>query len=509
MKKQRNDMYENNRTIKFMYNSLSTVIYQIVVMLVGFITPRVMLYYYGSEINGLTSSISQFISYFSLVEAGLAGAAVYSLYKPLAKKNNKEISGIVVAVKKFYNQSGVIFVILVLALSIIYPLFIKSESLTFGLITILIIVLGAKGTLELFSLAKYRAILTADQKTYVISITSTIYVILNAIIIVVMSALKFNIVLVNFVSIFALFIRSILLNYYVKKHYAIDYTEEPNFKALDKRWDAFYLQVLGVVQTGAPIVLATVFTNIKIVSIYSIYNMVISGINGVLGIFSTGLSATFGDLLARKEIKKFQQAYSEFEYVYYIIISIIYSVSFIMIMPFIRIYTQEINDINYYLPTFGFVMVLNGLLYNIKTPQGMLVISAGLYRETRLQSTIQALIIIVFGCILAPKFGLNGIVIASCLSNLYRTIDLLYFVEKNITHISKITTIKRFIRMFINIVLVSCICIKLDIEVYTLTQWILSAIVITVIASIVIVISNLLLEKKQILNIYRRIRSII
>ena len=288
MKKERNDMYENNRTIKFMYNSLSTVIYQIVVMLVGFITPRVMLYYYGSEINGLTSSISQFISYFSLVEAGLAGAAVYSLYKPLAKKNNKEISGIVVAVKKFYNQSGVIFVILVLALSIIYPLFIKSESLTFGLTTILIIVLGAKGTLELFSLAKYRAILTADQKTYVISITSTIYVILNAIIIVVMSALKFNIVLVNFVSIFALFIRSILLNYYVKKHYAIDYTEEPNLKALDKRWDAFYLQVLGVVQTGAPIVLATIFTNIKIVSIYSIYNMVISGINGVLGIFSTG-----------------------------------------------------------------------------------------------------------------------------------------------------------------------------------------------------------------------------
>ena len=137
-------MYENNRTIKFMYNSLSTVIYQIVVMLVGFITPRVMLYYYGSEINGLTSSISQFISYFSLVEAGLAGAAVYSLYKPLAKKNNKEISGIVVAVKKFYNQSGVIFVILVLALSIIYPLFIKSESLTFGLTTILIIVLGGK-----------------------------------------------------------------------------------------------------------------------------------------------------------------------------------------------------------------------------------------------------------------------------------------------------------------------------------------------------------------------------
>ena len=38
--------------------------------------------------------------------------------------------------------------------------------------------------------------------------------------------------------------------------------------------------------------------------------------------------------------------------------------------------------------------------YNIKTPQGMLVISAGLYKETRIQTITQALIIVVLGVIL-------------------------------------------------------------------------------------------------------------
>ena len=72
-----------------MYNSMATAIYQVIVMLAGFVTPRILLQFYGSEMNGLVSSINQFITYFSLVEAGIAGAAVYSLYKPLAEKDKE------------------------------------------------------------------------------------------------------------------------------------------------------------------------------------------------------------------------------------------------------------------------------------------------------------------------------------------------------------------------------------------------------------------------------------
>ena len=79
------------RTEKFLKNSASTALLQVITMLSGFIIPRVMLDIYGSEINGLISSITQFINYFMLVEAGLSAAVVYSLYKPLAEKDYTKI----------------------------------------------------------------------------------------------------------------------------------------------------------------------------------------------------------------------------------------------------------------------------------------------------------------------------------------------------------------------------------------------------------------------------------
>lgn len=107
---------------KFMLNSVTTALLQVVTMIAGFITPRFMLTAYGSEINGLISSILQFISYFNLVEAGLSSAAVYSLYKPIAEKDYNRINRIVVAAKHFYVKSGFIFVGLVVILAICYPL---------------------------------------------------------------------------------------------------------------------------------------------------------------------------------------------------------------------------------------------------------------------------------------------------------------------------------------------------------------------------------------------------
>lgn len=71
---------EIGRTKKFIYSSFATALYQIIIMFSGFLVPRFMLVSYGSELNGLVSSITQFITYFSLVEAGIAAAAVYSLY---------------------------------------------------------------------------------------------------------------------------------------------------------------------------------------------------------------------------------------------------------------------------------------------------------------------------------------------------------------------------------------------------------------------------------------------
>ena len=498
-----------NRTKKFVYNSTATAIHQLITMIVGFITPRIMLSIYGSEINGLVTSVAQFISYFNLVEAGLSSAAVYALYAPLAQNNHSEINSVVTAAKRFYTQTGVAFVALTIGLSVAYPIFLKSDLLSPVYIGILVLILGVNGALEFFTLAKYRVLLTADQKTYILSALSIVHILIQTVLIVVMANFRVHIVLVRFIVLFSVFIRSLLLLSFCKKNYPfLDFHVTPNTSALNKRWDALNLQILGVVQNGAPVLLLTLFLkNLKLVSVYSVFNMVIAGISGVLGIFISGLSSSFGDIIARKDLPLLQKTYKEFEFAYYFLITVIYSITFITIMPFIRIYTRNITDVQYDLPVIGFLFVLNGLLYNVKTPQGMLVISAGLFKETKMQTTIQTLIAVVLGGVLVFFWGIAGVLIGAIASNLYRDIDLLYFVTKNVTKTSVKHTANRIIRIFICTIITITPFFFIQYTLSTFLEWFIFAAIAGVYALLVTFVVNAIFDKNDAISILARFKS--
>ena len=51
------------------WNLVSSLIFQFVNLLAGVLIPRYIIIYYGSEVNGLINSLTQFLSYISLTEA--------------------------------------------------------------------------------------------------------------------------------------------------------------------------------------------------------------------------------------------------------------------------------------------------------------------------------------------------------------------------------------------------------------------------------------------------------
>lgn len=485
-----------SRTKKFIKNTITTALLNIITMISGFILPKIMLSVYGSEVNGLVTSITQLIAYLTLVEAGLSGATVYSLYKPLADNDEYGINRVLAAAKNFYYRTGYLFLGLIVGIAFIYPLFIKTNLLTYKEIVLLFIILGVNGVLEFFTLAKYRALLTADQKTYIISLASIVQVLINLVIIFTLSYCGVSIVTVRFIAILAIFIRTFLLWGYCKKKYLyLDFTVEPNNFSMEKRWDALYMQVIGIVHTGAPILIATIFLTLNDVSIYSIYYTVINGVNSLLSIFSSGLAATFGDIIARGEKEKFKQIFTQFEYIYYIILTIVYSIMSVSYIPFIRIYTEG-ADINYLFPTLAFLMTLNGYFYNLKTPFGMLTISTGKYKESRIQITLQALIQIGCGVIFAKIWGVNGIVIAALFSNIYRDIDFIFFAPKHLTNYTFKSSLFMWIRSFciilFNIIILSIIP-TMFITGYI--SWMIYTIIIGVISTILTISINAIFDR--------------
>ena len=499
-----------SRTKSFIYNAVAAALLQIATVVAGFIVPRIMLVIYGSEINGLVTSITQFIAYFNLVEAGLAGAAVYALYKPLADEEHKSINAVLSATNRFYILSGYIFVALTLGLAIIYPAFVRTSMLSPLSVSLLVLILGVSGALEFFTMAKYRALLTADQKLYVLSLASIVAIVLNTAIIAILAYSGSSIVVLRLVALLSVFVRSLILYIYIRYRYTyINYRETPNNEALNKRWDALYLQILGAVHTGAPVIIATIFTSLKMVSVYSIFNMVVAGISGLVGIFTSGLSASFGNVIARNEQAVLQKAYQEFELMFYALISWAFSCTMVLIMPFIRLYTAGITDVNYNVPMIGFLFTLNGLFYSLKTPQGMLVISAGLYRETRWQVTIQGLIAVVGGVIFVQFWGLEGILAGSILSNIYRDIDLLFYIPRKLTKLRVRTSFYRMLRVFVCFGIVYWPFIQfIQIDCDDIWQWLGWAGITAVYATIVVVIINYLFDRRVFKDVVGRLKGL-
>lgn len=498
-----------NRTKIFFKNSFYTILLQIFSTISGIILPLIIIKYYGSEINGLVSSITQFLVYLKLMEAGLSAAATYKLYKPLAENDHKKISAIVSAANKFYKKIALYFTIGVLVFSLIYSFVVDVPISQFDTI-ILIFIMGLSGTLEFLTLSKYRVLLNANQKVYVISIASIIYDILNVVIIVALSYLGANIIITKFFALFAVLSRSLILKIYVSKNYKyLDYTEEPDNSALNQRWDALYLQVLGAIQIGLPVVYLTIFSdNLGIVSIYSVYYMVIGGINNLLGLFSNTLYSSFGEIIVLKKEDVLSNAVKDFEYCFYLAVAIIFGITFVMIMPFIKVYTLGVADINYYYPIIGFLFTLNGLLYNLKTPQGMLVIAAGHYKETKWQSTIQGLIIAVLGIPLTIYFGVKGILIALIISNIYRTIDLILYVPKHIGGDKLKNTIINFIKIGVYITLICLPFIFYKIEINSYMAWFVYAIVVGVYSLVIVLLGEFIFFRKDLKRVLERIKTI-
>ncbi len=479
-------------------------------LIVNFILPLIIITEYGSAINGLVSNIRQLVIYLAIVEGGLAGAAIYSLYKPLASRDNALVNGILSAANKFYNISGGIFSVLLVISAIIYPIIIDDKEISSMTISSLVLIIGVSGVLDFFVVGKYKVLLTADQKSYIISIIQAIAIALNAVIIIVLAKLHIDVIIVQAFALISFFIRSYLYYYYCHRKYSfLSLKSAPDKNALDKRWDVLFLNILGIVTIATPSQIVTFMFGLKEMSVFGIYNLVFAGVLAIISTFSNGLSASFGDMLARAETGRFQNAYSQYEFLFYILLGWAYSCAAILIIPFVSVYVGGYTDANYIRPAIGYLFALNGLLFNMKSPQGMLVISAGLYRETRVATIIQASLTLLCSIVFAYVFGIPGVLLGAITANLYRTIDLAVYIPRTVTKMPIMKTMRRIVRtLILSLVSVSPV-LFIDFNATSYLNWLLIAVPTGLWSLLVFAGYNILAERKTAKDVYTRFKNLL
>ena len=86
-------------------NIVLSLLSQIVTVMVGMLLPRALMVNYGSETNGLITSMQQVINYLTLIEGGLLSTVAVALYKPIANEDISSVNQVLAAAKYYYRKN--------------------------------------------------------------------------------------------------------------------------------------------------------------------------------------------------------------------------------------------------------------------------------------------------------------------------------------------------------------------------------------------------------------------
>ena len=492
------------RSRKALYNILANLLLQLVIIAYGFIVPKIIINNFGSNINGLISSITQFLTYIALLESGFGPVVKATLYKPIAKKDKKTITDILRTSERFFRKISYIFILYIISLFFIYPILVEGSFDALFTIS-LIAIIGISTFAEYYFGMTYRLYLQAEQKTYIVSIIQIASYILSILSVVILAILKVDIFTLKLISSLIFVIRPILQNIYVKRKYSINLKDgNPNYK-INQKWDGLAQHIASVIHNNTDITVLTIFCPLAEVSVYSVYYLVVKGIKSLIQAFNNGIDATFGDMIAKKEKETLMRKFTTYECLYFIVTTIVFSCTIVLITPFISVFTLGVSDANYIRPLFGILLAISEFIWAIRLPYSSITLAAGHFKQTKKGAWIECITNILISIILVNWLGIIGVAIGTIVAMTIRTFEFVRHTNRYILKRPTWESAKKIMIVLLETVIIVLICSQIKYyDNNNYLNWGLNAIITFAIATIIVIGINLLFFKKE-LNIGKQL----
>lgn len=406
-------------SIKNIYMSLVT---QIVIVALGFISRKVFIDSLGTEYLGINGLLTNIISMLSLAEAGIGTSIVYKLYKPLAERDESKIIVLIQLYKKLYSIIAIIVFLLSLT---IYPFIDKlikdGESIPFISISIIYFIFVFKNVISYLNAHKW-SLINADQKGYILAKYNLIFNVITTISKIIILLITKNYILFLLIELVIFIVQNIWNGKVVNKRYPYIKTkkkysvEKEVKKELVCNTKALFLHSIGrYCVFGTDNILISVFINIRAVGLYSNYTMIISQLNSLLNSVIWNIGASVGNLIAIESKEKSYEIFNVVHLVNFWIYSFGTIFLFNLTEPFINWWLGEGLLLDRF--TFIFVLInfyLTGMRASILTFKGQ----AGIFTQDKYGPLIEAIVNLLTSIILVEYLGLAGIFMGTAISTI-------------------------------------------------------------------------------------------
>ncbi len=421
-------------------NFISALLYQCVHIVYGLVVPRVILVHFGSEINGLVSSITQFLSFISLLEGGLGAVVLAELYLPIENDDHLTIKRILTSSQLLFNKISVFYIAYTIILGFIYAFSVKGIY-DFSFIFTLTLILSLTTLAEYLFSITYRLLLQANQKIYITNYISSGVLLTNIVVTFISISIFPEIRLLKIFSAIAFFIQPIILRRFIPFNFRKINTKKFKIYKLKNRWSGFSQNLAHFINMNTDIILITFFCNYSEVSVYSVYMIAINALRMIMSTIADSYQGAIGKYIAQRDECVLQHSFYRFSIGISGASVALFSTCLLLINPFVEIYTANVYDVDYFRPVFVMVMLIANLIYCIREPFRLLILAAGKFKETNFGAILEAILNVLVSVMLIKCFGLTGVAIGTLVAILYRMIYFIVYLRKNVLMLD----IKRYI----------------------------------------------------------------
>lgn len=487
-------------------NIFTDVLGKAITLIIGIVLPKLYIDSFGSEINGLISSINNLLIYINLIEAGVGGASTQALYRVIGEKDQKSINSILAATDQFYKRTGIYFFSIICITAFLYPVYVKSE-ISFGTVVILILLSAVPSAIKYFFQGKYTILLNADNRAYILNTVTLVFNIITNISKIVLLIIGCNVVIVQASYAVISILQMVVIVIYIKKRYSgLNLSVQPDVQAISKKKYVMVHAISSTIFSNIDILILTLFLDLKIVSVYTIYNMVFNNINQIIKSVSNGMNAFMGQLYYI-DYKEFETEYVSFSVLYRYMALTLLTITGVMILPFMTIYASSFRDINYIDYRLPILFLSTNILDAIRWPEVLSINTTGHFQETAKPAIIETILNLLCSILLVSRLGIYGVLLGTIIALLYRTVDMIRYVNKNIVTRGEIKDIMFVGLSWIFSLLILWISYKVPFKVNNYWELIWQAILVAVVCGVLYFMISFLFYSKEYKMIYMKIKE--
>lgn len=489
---------------KILSNGSAAVIAQIITIVYGFVLPRLILEHYGSELNGLTQSIKQFLGLISFLDMGIGQVVRSALYAPLTQKDHQQISRIMISGRRYYRTVAYILLGYVAVLILFYPILV-NDLYDWIFSASLIAVMAISSFAQYYFGIVNEQLLHADQKSYIVYGIQILTNLSNMFLCIWMIHMDASIHVMKLATSIVFVMKPLIYSAYIQRHYRIDreitYTEEP----IKQKWNGIAQHISAVVLDGTDNIVLTFFSTLSNVSIYSVYYMVIGSVQGFYQSATMGIQSAVGAMWAEHDQKNIQKMFFSVEYGMHFVTVFLYCCTGILIVPFVRVYTNGLADADYIQPVFAALLVLAYGIRSLRTPYNIWILAAGHFKQTQRCHITAAAVNLVISAISVFHWGLIGVAIGTLIAMCYQTAWMALYTARNLVKCPTSHIVKQCLTDLTAAALICSIASQINLQEITYLGWLFMALKVAAVAIVCVTAVFILFFRKETMHLLHRL----